>query len=142
MKKFTKLAALSMSLLLAIGMCTLTACGDDKTSESSKETSSTSVSSEETKEYTCYEFTVKKADGTNADGYQVQLCIVNADGSLGACLQPIAIASGVCVYNAQTITAPGKYEVHVLDANYQTVEITEHVVTSETAFGAYEITLK
>ena len=142
MKKFSKLAALSMSLLLALGMCALTACGDDKASDSSKGNSSTSTTSEETKDYTCYEFTVKKADGTNADGYQVQLCIVNADGSLGSCLQPIAIANGVCVYNIANITEPGKYEVHVLDASYQTVEITEHVITSETAFGSYEITLK
>jgi len=129
-----------MALLLALGMSVLTACGDKN--DSSENNSSVSASSEDTKTYTCYEFTVKKADGTNADGYQVQLCIVNADGSLGACLQPIAIVNGVCVYNAATITAPGKYEVHVLDANYQPVELTEHVITNETAFGAYEITLK
>ena len=81
MKKFTKLATLSMALLLALGMSVLTACGDKN--DSSENNSSVSASSEDTKTYTCYEFTVKKADGTNADGYHVQLCTVQEDGTLG-----------------------------------------------------------
>ena len=119
MKKFTKLAALSMSLLLAIGMCALTACGDDKTSESSKETSSTSVSSEETKEYTCYEFVVKNADGTKVgEGYKINLC--EAEGT--QCYSLIDVINGVCVYNEAVITKAGVYKVQVLDPNYQIVK--------------------
>ncbi len=134
MKIFKKLAVLSMALLFAFGLGAMTACdGGD--------TSSSASNSEAGKTYTCYEFTVLDKDGNKvADGaYQVQLCNVNADGSLGSCLMPIAVASGVCEYTA--VTEAGIYEAHVLDANFATVELKEVVRTSADAFGAYTLQL-
>ena len=133
MKIFKKLAVLSMALLFAFGLGAMTACDGG-------ESSSSTSTSEAGKTYTCYEFTVLDKDGNKvADGYQVQLCIVNADGSLGSCLMPIAVASGVCEYTA--VTEAGVYEAHVLDASFATVELKETVKTSADAFGAYTLQL-
>ena len=133
MKIFKKLAVLSMALLFAFGLGAMTACDGG-------ESSSSTSTSEAGKTYTCYEFTVLDKDGNKvADGYQVQLCIVNADGSLGSCLMPIAVASGVCEYTA--VTEAGVYEAHVLDASFATVELKEVVRTSADAFGAYTLQL-
>lgn len=141
MKLFKKLATLSMALLLACGMSALAACEGD--GDSVTDSTPASVTSEEQKEYTCYEFVVLDANGNKVgDGYQVQLCIVDANGELGSCLQPIAVVNGVCVYNAANITAPAIYEAHVLDAAFATVETTEAVRTSADAFGEYTLTLK
>lgn len=141
MKAFKKLATLSMALLMAFGVSALTACGGDKTENSSPSTETSSTTSEE-KTYTCYEFVVLNADGTKVgEGYQVQVCKVNEDGTVGSCLRPIAVVDGVCVYNIQNITEPGVYEAHVLDEESNTVELKEAVRTSADAFGEYTLTL-
>ena len=136
MKVFKKVATLTMALLFACGLGAFAAC--DNSGDSI--TSDVSTTSEASKEYTAYEFVVLNADGTKAaDGYQVQLCNVNADGSLGSCLQPIAIANGVCVYT--NVTEKGVYEAHVLNADFETVALKETVRTSADAFGEYTLTL-
>ena len=141
MKIFKKLATLTMALLFACGLGVFAGC-DNSGETSTPDSTPSSVTSEETKSYTCYEFAVLNADGTKVgEGYQVQLCIVNENGELGSCLQPIAVVNGICVYNAASITAPAIYEAHVLDASYNTVETKETVRTSADAFGLYEITL-
>ena len=145
MKKFTKLATLSMALLLALGMGALTACNNDSDNSSSVDSSSEQTSSVEdsstegTTNYTAYEFTVKKADGSNADGYMIQLCILNEAGEQVKCFNPQPVANGKCVYTNADEAAV--YAVHVLDGNYDPVELAEEVNT-EAEFGAYEITLK
>lgn len=133
MKFFKKLATLSMALLFVFGLGALTACGDDASS------SSAPANSEQSKTYTCYEFTVLDASGNKVgEGYNVQLCIVKEDGSLGACLSPIAVVNGVCEYVA--ITEPGVYEAHIMQG-YSTVASKEVVRTSATEFGAYTLQL-
>ena len=134
MKLFKKLATLSMAVLMAFGVSAFVACdgGDDSASTSVETPANT----------TCYEFVVVNADGTKVgEGYQVQVCIVNEDGSVGACLRPIAVTNGVCVYNEASIKAPGVYEAHVLDEAYTSVELKETVRTSADAFGQYTLTL-
>ena len=129
MKVFKKVATLAMALLFACGLGVFAACdnsGDSIVSDNS-------TTSETSKDYTAYQFVVLNADGTKAaDGYQVQLCNVNEDGSLGSCLQPIAIANGVCVYT--NVTEKGIYEAHVLNADFETVALKETVRTSAEAF--------
>ncbi len=141
MKAFKKLATLSMAVLMAFGVSALTAC-DKGGADSSATSTTSSTASETTKTYTCYEFVVVNADGTKVgDGYQVQVCKVNEDGSVGSCLRPIAVENGVCVYNITNITEPGVYEAHVLDAESNTVELKETVRTSADAFGEYTLTI-
>lgn len=141
MKLFKKLATLSMALLLVCGMSAFAACNGG--SDSIADSTPASVASEEQKEYTCYEFVVLDANGNKVDdGYQVQLCIVKEDGTVGSCLMPIAVVNGVCVYNEASITAPAIYEAHVLNASYAPQETKEVVRTSADAFGEYTLTLK
>ena len=167
MKTFKKLATLSMALLLAFGLGALTACNGEDSSSSSAAPSSTNSessvaastdsqedssvenadsSSEENKTYNYYEFTVLDAAGNKVgEGYNVQLCIVNENGSLGACLQPIAVVNGVCEYTF--ITTPGVYEAHVVTGSMDTgfsdegLELKEVVRTSADGFGAYTLQL-
>ena len=136
MKAFKKLATLSMAVLMAFGVSALAAC--DKGGDSA----TNSTASETTKTYTCYEFVVVNADGTKVgEGYSVQLCKVNEDGTVGSCLRPIATASGACKYNEASIKAPGVYEAHVLDAENNPVDLKETVRTSADAFGEYTLTI-
>ena len=133
MKAFKKLATLSMAVLMAFGVSAFVGCkgGDNSSTASEAQTN-----------YTCYEFTVVNADGTKVgEGYSVQLCVVNEDGSIGSCLRPIAVEDGTCVYNITNITEPGVYEAHVLDKESNPVELKETVTTSAEAFGAYTLTL-
>ena len=152
-----------MALLMALGVSAFAACNKESTntdsststeSTNSVETSTTSEStesassvensstSESDKTYTCYEFVVVTADGTKVgEGYSVQLCIVEANGETGSCLRPVEVVNGVCVYNISNITAPGVYEAHVLDEEYNTVELKETVRTAPDAFGEYTLTL-
>ena len=133
MKVFKKLATLSMAVLMAFGVSVFAGCNGNK---------GESTASEQTKTYTCYEFVVLNADGTKVgEGYSVQLCIVEENGETGSCLRPIAVTDGVCVYNMQNITAPGVYEAHVLDEEYNSVELKETVRTAPDAFGEYTLTL-
>ena len=134
MKVFKKLATLSMAVLMAFGVSAFVGCnGGEDSSSTSVETPANT---------TCYEFVVVNADGTKVgEGYKVQLCKVNEDGSVGSCLRPIAVANGVCVYNDASIKAPGVYEAHVVDAQINTVELKETVRTSADAFGQYTLTL-
>ena len=101
MKAFKKLATLSMAVLMAFGVSAFAACNNGGDSASTNN----STTSETTKTYTCYEFVVVNADGTKVgEGYSVQVCNVNEDGSVGTCLRPIAVTDGVCVYNISNIT--------------------------------------
>ena len=135
MKVFKKLATLAMALTMALGVSAFAACNTGDVSESL-------VSEAQQTYYTCYQFVVVNADGTKvSDGYQVQVCKVNDDGSVGSCLRPIAVVDGVCVYNISNITQPGVYEAHVLDTDSNTVELKETVRTSADAFGEYTLTL-
>ena len=134
MKVLKKLATLSMAVLMAFGVSAFVACNGGDGSES--------TASEAEKTYTCYEFVVVNADGTKVgEGYQVQVCIVDENGEVGACLRPLAVENGVCVYNITNITEPGVYEAHVLDAESNTVALQETVRTSADAFGEYTLTL-
>lgn len=145
MKTFKKLAVLSMALLFAFGLSALTACngGDSSSSIDSSvgaPASESDTSSEASKTYDYYEFTVLDKDGNKvADnaGYKVQLC--TADNL--NCYNPVATVSGVCVYNVIPNNTLGEYVVHVLDASYQEVELKEEVTTSADAFGAYTLQL-
>ena len=147
MKIFKKLATLSMALTFVLGLGALTACnGDDSSSAPASSSASASVSSEENKNYTCYEFIVLDKDGNKVgDGYNVQLCMVNANGSLGSCLMPIAVVNGVCEYTF--IKTPGIYEVHIVtgsqDEGYsdEGISLKEVVKTSADAFGEYTVQL-
>lgn len=122
MKSLRKITTLALSLVFALGCFAFASCGDkDKT-------------------YTAYEFVVQNADGSAVTEGYVQLCVVEEDGELGSCLQPVAIEDGKVVYTL--VTTPGLYEAHVLDASYTQVELAEHVVTSATEFGEYTLTLK
>ena len=146
MKAFKKLATLSMALLMAFGVSAFAGCkkgGNTDTSSPSTETSSTtSEENSEEKNYTCYGFVVLNADGTKVgEGYQVQVCKVNEDGTVGSCLRPLPVENGICVYNITNITEPGVYEAHVLDAESNTVELKETVRTSANAFGEYTLIL-
>ena len=165
MKVFKKLATLSMALLMVFGVSAFAACDKEDTSTNSSTTESTtsvenstasestgnsestssvenSSTSENEKTYTCYEFVVVTADGTKVgEGYSVQLCIVDENGDLGSCLRPVEVVNGVCVYNISNIAAPGVYEAHVLDEEYNTVELKETVRTAPDAFGEYTLTL-
>ena len=141
MKAFKKLATLSMAVLMAFGVSAFAGCKNNEDNSSTDSTVS-STTSETQKTYTCYEFVVVNADGTKVgDGYQVQVCVVNEDGTVGSCLRPIAVENGVCVYNITNITKPGVYEAHVLDAESNTVELKETVTTSADAFGEYTLTI-
>lgn len=145
MKTFKKLAVLSMALLFAFGLSALTACngGDSSSSIDSSvgaPASESDTSSEESKTYDYYEFTVLDKDGNKvADnaGYKVQLC--TADNL--NCYNPVATVNGVCVYNVIPNNTLGEYVVHVLNASYQPVELKEEVTTSADAFGAYTLQL-
>lgn len=145
MKTFKKLAVLSMALLFAFGLSALTACngGDSSSSIDSSvgaPASESDTSSEESKTYDYYEFTVLDKDGNKvADnaGYKVQLC--TADNL--NCYNPVATVNGVCVYNVIPNNTLGEYVVHVLNASYQPVELKEAVTTSADAFGAYTLQL-
>lgn len=144
MKALKKLATLSMAVLMAFGVSAFAGCknNEDNSTGSSTDTTVSSTASETEKTYTCYEFVVVNADGTKVgEGYQVQVCKVNEDGTVGSCLRPIAVENGVCVYNITNITEPGVYEAHVLDAESNTVELKETVRTSADAFGEYTLTL-
>ena len=133
MKVFKKLATLSMAVLMAFGVSAFVACNGGTDS---------STASEAEKTYTCYEFVVVNADGTKVgEGYQVQVCIVDENGEVGACLRPLAVENGVCVYNITNITEPGVYEAHVLDEENNSVALKETVRTSADAFGEYTLTL-
>ncbi len=137
MKVFKKLATLSMAVLMAFGVSAFVGCngGEDSSSTSVETPANTD----------CYEFVVVNADGTKVgEGYQVQVCKVNEDGSVGSCLRPIAVTNGVCVYNDTSIKVPGVYEAHVLyvtETDSTTVELKETVRTSADAFGQYTLTL-
>ena len=138
MKVLKKLATLSMAALMAFGVSAFVACNGGNGSES--------TASEAQKTYTCYEFVVVNADGTKVgEGYQVQVCIVDENGEVGACLRPMPVENGVCVYNIANITAPGVYEAHVLYTNEEgdntSVALQETVRTSADAFGEYTLTL-
>ncbi|MBR2622713.1 MAG: hypothetical protein IKD15_00630 [Clostridia bacterium] len=145
MKTFKKLAVLSMALLFAFGLSALTACngGDSSSSIDSSvgaPASESDTSSEESKTYDYYEFTVLDKDGNkvaDSAGYKVQLC--TADNS--NCYNPVATVNGVCVYNVIPNNTLGEYVVHVLNASYQPVELKEAVTTSADAFGAYTLQL-
>ena len=140
MKAFKKLATLSMAVLMACGVSAFAACNNG--GDNSTDNSVSSTTSETEKTYTCYEFVVVNADGTKVgEGYSVQLCIVEANGETGSCLRPVEVVNGVCVYNISNITAPGVYEAHVLDEEYNTVELKETVRTAPDAFGEYTLTL-
>lgn len=148
MKSFKKLAVLSMALLFAFGLSALTACngGDSSSIDSSvgAPASESETSSEESKTYDYYEFTVLDKDGNKvADnaGYKVQLCIVNEQGKTLTCYNPVGVVSGVCVYNVIPENKLGAYEAHVLNASYLPVELKEVVTTSADAFGAYTLQL-
>ncbi len=131
MKKFAKLASIILAAFLSFGILALTACGGKDNSESSAPAESSA-----TTEASAYEITVLNADGTAASGVSVQLCIYE-DGKLGACLMPQAVgANGKASYTAEKNT----YEIHVLDASYQPLELKEHVVT-EAEYGEYTVTL-
>lgn len=137
MKVFKKLATLSMAVLMAFGVSAFVACNGGTDSSSASEAEKT---------YTCYEFVVVNADGTKVgEGYQVQVCIVDENGEVGACLRPLAVENGVCVYNITNITEPGVYEAHVLYTNEEgdntSVALQETVRTSADAFGEYTLTL-
>ena len=141
MKVFKKLATLSLAVLMAFGVSAFAGCGGDDSSVNS-ETNSTAS---DAKTYTCYEFVVVNADGTKVgDGYQVQVCKVNEDGTVGSCLRPLTVENGVCVYNIANITEPGVYEAHLLyvtEEDSVTVELKETVRTSADAFGEYTLTI-
>ena len=148
MKTFKKMATLSMALMLVLGLGALTACGGDNSSSASNSTPSESsvatstestsgTSSEESKVYTNYEFIVLDKDGNKVDGYKIQLC--TADGN--NCFNPVDAVNGECVYNVIPNNTLGAYDVHVLDASYQEVELKEAVTTSATAYGLYTLQL-
>lgn len=138
MKIFKKLATLSMALTFVLGLGALTACnGDDSSSAPASSSASASVSSEENKNYTCYEFIVLDKDGNKVgDGYQIYLCTADDTN----CFSPIPVTNGVCAYNEAKITAPGEFVVHAMK-NYQVVELKEAVTTSADAFGEYTVQL-
>jgi hypothetical protein len=142
MKAFKKLATLSVALLMAFGVSAFAGCGKGGNTDTSSPSAETSSTTSEEKNYTCYEFVVLNADGTKVgEGYQVNLCFVNEDGTVGSCLRPLPVENGICVYNITNITEPGVYEAHVLDAESNTVELKETVRTSANAFGEYTLTL-
>ena len=141
MKTFKKLAVLSMALLFAFGLSALTACnGGDSSSNIDSSVgapaSEADTSSEESKTYDYYEFTVLDKDGNKvADGYKINLCTAD----MSNCYGPLAVENGECVFSI--LTTPGEYVAHVLDASYQEVELKEAVTTSADAFGAYTLQL-
>ena len=136
MKTFKKMATLSMALLLTCGLGAFTACGGDSSASSTPTESSVSDAN---KNYTNYEFIVLDKDGNKVgEGYNVQLCMVNPDGTLGTCLEPVAVVNGICEYTKVTTT--GVYEAHVMEG-YSVVEIKEVVKTSADAFGSYTLQL-
>ncbi len=150
MKKIAKLASIILAAFLSFGVLAFTACGGKDNSESNTPTESSvstgtnsstpSNSSEESSggvvELGSYEITVLNADGSAAKDVFVQLCIYE-NGSLGACLMPVAVGvNGKVSYTAEEKT----YEIHVLNASYQPLELEEHVIT-EAAYGSYTVTL-
>ncbi len=96
-----------MTLTLCAGMgAAMVACDDGASGDS------VSTSAPANKE-TTYNFKVLNKDNTPANGYKIQLCKKNADGSLGACLVYLApVVNGVATFPVtDTSTA---YEVHLL----------------------------
>lgn len=130
MKKF---ASILLAAFLSFGALALTACGGKD------ESSSPATESSATTEASVYKITVLNADGTPATNVKAQLCVVNADGSLGACLMPMPVdENGKVDYTL--ITTPGIYEIHVVDEKNAQLELKEHVVT-EAEYGEYTVTL-
>jgi hypothetical protein len=118
---------------MALGLCfTAAACGGD-----TDETSNTQSSVEQTTEG--YTFIVLNADGTPAQGVNVQLCVL---GNAAACYMPIATdASGKVIYNPMGFPGAGEYEIHLFDLNMSALEFTGPVSTP-TVYGEITLTLK
>ena len=149
MSKIKKLISILASAVLCFATFALVACNGDESSstpvntESSdtgdSDTGSSDTSSEEEKELNGYVFTVKNADGTAASNVFVQLCTINADGSLGSCFMPIMVNNGTVEYTFNGFTA-GVYEIHLLASDCQTP--LEYEETNKKTPASYsEITL-
>ena len=135
MKLFKSLAIFTM----ALGFCFAAgACGGDTDSTSSTPSNSSTQSSvEQTTD--AYVFTVLNADGSAAQGVNVQLCVL---GNSAACFMPVATdANGKVSYNPMGFPGAGEYEIHLFDLSMQPLEF-DGPVSTPTVYGEITLTLK
>ncbi len=106
MKLFKKLAAICMALTMCFGLgMAFTACGGNDNPGAEQNYAAT------------YVFNVTKNNAA-AVGYQIQLCSKNADGTLGACEQPVDVGSdGIAKVGITDVSTA--YEIHVMKDNKQ-----------------------
>lgn len=102
MKLFKKLATICVAITMCFGLgLTLTACDNGGNPTNSEQSANAT-----------YVFSVTKNNAA-AIGYEIQLCTKNADGSLGACLQPVAVgADGLAKIAISDVNSV--YEIHVM----------------------------
>ena len=148
MSKIKKLISILASAVLCFATFALVACNGDESSSTPVNTESSDTGSSDTgssdtgsedEELNGYLFTVNNADGTAASNVFVQLCTINADGSLGSCFMPIMVNNGTVEYTFDGFTA-GVYEIHLLASDCQTP--LEYEETNKKTPASYsEITL-
>ena len=130
MKLFKRLAMMAM----ALGFCfcagaTVAACGGDNGNGTSSEQTTNA-----------YTFIVLNADGSAAEGVNVQLCVL---GNSAACFMPVAAdANGEVVYTPTGFPGAGEYEIHLLSADYSTSLEFNGPVTTPTIYSTITLTLK
>lgn len=133
MSKIKKLISLLAVATLCMGTLAFTACGGDDSSTPAN--TNTESGSESKEELDCYVFNIVNAEGT----VSVQLCTVNADGTLGTCYMPVQAVNGKVEYNPNGFPGAGVYEIHLLDESYTAIEFEE--TNKKTPATYSEITL-
>ena len=125
MKLFKKLATLTMALGFCFGAgATVAACGGN----------------EQTTSAIAYEFIILNADGSAAEGVNVQLCVL---GNAATCYMPIAAdAHGKVIYTPAGFPGKGEYEIHLLSADYSTSLEFDGPVSTPTIYSTIILTLK
>ena len=126
MKTMQKWTSVFFAMIMCFAMFAFSSCGGSKE-----------------KTYTAYEITVLYENGKPATDVYVQLCTIDeTTGELGMCYQPAKVdAKGKIEYSPAGFPGAGVYEIHVLDANYQAVEVEGETIT-KAVYGAYTVTIK
>lgn len=126
MKLFKKLAGACLALTFCFGMVGLVSCGDKDNGNGAPQAKANA-----------YNFLVYKADGSAAQGYNVQMC--TTDGS-GICYAPsAAIDANGFTYVTTGMSCPEAaiYEVHVVLYNEETTTY-DQVALSQTVYTPAE----
>ena len=132
MKTMKKLAAVCMAVMFAFGLGAFVACNKEGSSESSGAGES----------LTSYKFIVLNADETPAQNVYVQLCAYTESGELGTCYEPLAVdANGVVTGNPSGLTSAGRYQIHLLNSAYESIEF-DGVTDTPTEYSEITLTLK